>query len=76
MCMSSKMPVAAASQQAVSQTAAAYVSPEADPNSPNSDINAVSRKKLKVNITPSPVPGSGLQIPTYGREQDSGGVRG
>lgn len=57
-------PQAAPVPAAPSPTATAYVSPEADPSSPGSAANAVSRKKLKIDLATPRAPGAGLVIPS------------
>ena len=57
-------PQAAPPPAAPSPTATAYVSPEADPASPNSAANAVSRKRLKIDLATPSTMGAGLVIPT------------
>lgn len=63
MCFS-KTPQVSSQAPAAAQTAQAYVSPEADPASPNSTANAATRRKLKIDLNTAPVPGTGLVIPT------------
>lgn len=67
---SSSIPKPAPAPAPAAPSASAYVSPEADPNSPAG--KAVQRKDLRINPNRVPGTGSGLVIPRAGE----GGVRG
>lgn len=65
MCMSKPAaPRAAPAPTPPAPTAEAYVSPEADPNSPYAAANAVSRRKLKIDLATPGSTGAGLTIPS------------